>query len=73
MHGVITFRSVSEALRGGYHVYDRTDTGYLVRTRTKDGWAMALVLLQDSFPTASCNVRSSTPKMISTSCNDCFV
>ena len=50
MHGVITFRSVSEALRAGYHVYDRTDTGYLVRTNTKDGWAMALVLLQDRCP-----------------------
>ena len=40
MHGVMTFRSVSEALRAGYHVYDRTDTGYLVRTNTNSSFSI---------------------------------
>lgn len=44
MSGVVVFRSLSEALRAGYHVYERTTAGYLVRTRTKNGWAMAIVI-----------------------------
>ena len=36
-------RTLADALRAGYHVYDRTDHGYLVRTRTSAGWAMAIV------------------------------
>ncbi len=45
MTGLIVFRSVSEALRAGFEIYDRTPTGYLVRTRTAAGWALALVQL----------------------------
>lgn len=41
--GLLVFISLAEALRAGYQIYDRTSTGYLVRTRTKDGWALALV------------------------------
>ncbi len=37
------FPSLISALRAGYQVYDRTATGYLVRTRTPNGWAIALV------------------------------
>lgn len=44
MAGVLVFRSLSEALRAGYHVYERTPSGYLVRTRTEKGWAMAVVI-----------------------------
>ena len=36
------------ALRAGYHVYDRTDIGYLVRTRTSNGWAIAAVRLREA-------------------------
>ena len=43
MTGVMVFNSVSEALRAGYQVYDRTADGYLVRIQTSRGWAMALV------------------------------
>jgi len=43
MAGIIVFRSVSEALRAGFQVYDRTSYGYLVRTRTSCGWALAVV------------------------------
>ena len=43
MTGLMVFTSVSEALRAGYQVYDRTADGYLVRIRTAAGWAMALV------------------------------
>jgi hypothetical protein len=43
MPGIVTFKTLADALRAGYHVYDRTDHGYLVRTRTASGWAMAIV------------------------------
>ena len=43
MPGILVFKTLSDALRAGYHVYDRTDHGILVRTRTAAGWAMAIV------------------------------
>ena len=43
MAGLVVFKSLADALRAGYQVYDRTENGYLVRTRTTSGWAMALV------------------------------
>jgi hypothetical protein len=43
MAGLMVFKSLGEALRAGYQVYERTSDGYLVRTRTAAGWAMALV------------------------------
>jgi hypothetical protein len=43
MAGLMVFHSLSEALRAGFQIYDRTPEGYLVRTRTASGWAMALV------------------------------
>ncbi len=43
MSGLIVFRSLADALRAGFQIYDRTQDGYLVRTRTANGWAMALV------------------------------
>lgn len=43
MPGLRVFRSLPEALRAGYGVYDRTKSGYLVRIRTSTGWAMAIV------------------------------
>jgi hypothetical protein len=43
MHGIMTFSSLSEAIRAGFQVYDRTSDGYLVRTRTAAGWALAIV------------------------------
>jgi hypothetical protein len=43
MAGVMVFKTLADALRAGYHVYDRTEHGYLVRTRTAAGWAMAIV------------------------------
>ena len=33
-------------MKAGYQVYDRTATGYLVRTRTDRGWALAMVDVQ---------------------------
>jgi hypothetical protein len=42
MSGVLVFRSLAEAIRAGFHVYDRTRDGYLMRTRTARGWAFAL-------------------------------
>lgn len=43
MSGLFVFRSLADALRAGYQVYDRTADGYLVRTRTAAGWAIAIV------------------------------
>jgi hypothetical protein len=43
MAGIVVFSSVSEALRAGFQIYDRTSSGYLVRMRTARGWALALV------------------------------
>jgi len=42
MTGIIRFRSLAEAIRQGYGVYDKTRTGYLLRIMTAQGWAMAL-------------------------------
>jgi Ca2+-binding EF-hand superfamily protein len=47
MAGIMVFSSVSEALRAGFQVYDRTRDGYLVRTRTARGWALAVVKVAD--------------------------
>jgi hypothetical protein len=43
MQGVMTFPSLSDAIRAGFQVFDRTSDGYLVRTRTSAGWALAIV------------------------------
>jgi hypothetical protein len=43
MPDILTFKTLAEALRAGFHVFDRTEHGYLVRTRTASGWEMALV------------------------------
>ena len=42
MTGIIRFRSLAEAIRQGYQVYDETRTGYLLRIMTAQGWAMAV-------------------------------
>lgn len=44
MAGLTIFKSLNEALKLGYQVYDRTAEGYLVRIRTEAGWALALVI-----------------------------
>jgi hypothetical protein len=41
MRGLLVFNSLAEALRAGFHLYERTDRGYLVRARTAGGWALA--------------------------------
>jgi len=43
MAGLMVFKTLADALRAGYHVFDRTEHGYFVRTRTSAGWAMAIV------------------------------
>ncbi len=43
MAGLLVFKSLADALRAGFQVYDKTADGYLVRTRTMNGWAIALV------------------------------
>jgi hypothetical protein len=41
--GIVVFRTLTDAVRYGFELYARTDDGYLVRTRTSAGWALALV------------------------------
>lgn len=43
--GIVVFRSVRDALNAGYHIYGKTDEGYLARMRTDRGWALALVVI----------------------------
>ena len=47
MPGLIVFRNLAEALRAGFEVFDRTANGYIVRTRTDRGYALAVVDLRD--------------------------
>lgn len=42
---MLVFRSLPDALKAGYQVYDRAATGYLIRTKTERGWALAIVAL----------------------------
>jgi hypothetical protein len=44
--GITVFRSIAEALRYGYHIWDRTEYGYLARTRTANGYALAMVVVK---------------------------
>lgn len=44
MPGIVTFPTLAAAIKAGFEVYDRTAEGYLVRTRTANGWAFALVV-----------------------------
>jgi hypothetical protein len=43
MQGPTIFPTLAKALDAGYHVYDRTTHGYLMRIRTSAGWALAIV------------------------------
>jgi hypothetical protein len=43
MPGLVVFKTLSEALRAGFEVYDKTEYGYLVRLWTANGWALAEV------------------------------
>ncbi|MBV8244574.1 MAG: hypothetical protein JOZ38_01495 [Candidatus Eremiobacteraeota bacterium] len=51
MAGIVTFGSVDTALRAGYHVYDRTNDGILVRKETPFGFALAVVWLRNAIET----------------------
>jgi len=43
MNGIMVFSTLVAALNAGYSVYERTATGYLMRTRTDHGFALAIV------------------------------
>jgi hypothetical protein len=46
MPGITVFASLVEALKAGYSVHERTEHGYIVRTRTPSGWALAIVTVR---------------------------
>lgn len=39
------YYSLTAALKDGFHVYDKTATGYLMRIRRNDRWQLAIVVL----------------------------
>lgn len=43
MHGLLIFSDLATAIKAGYQVYQVIPEGYLVRTRTSSGWALAVV------------------------------
>lgn len=47
MNGLMVFRTLAEAHRSGFEVLDRTAWGFIVRTRTDHGYALAIVDLRD--------------------------
>lgn len=46
MAGILTFTSLTDAIKSGFQVYDKTADGYLVRKRTPAGMALAVVVLR---------------------------
>jgi hypothetical protein len=45
MPGIRTYRSLGNALKDGFQVYDRTRDGYLVRRQRHERWELAIVVL----------------------------
>lgn len=43
MHGMMVFSTLAAALNAGFFIYEGTVTGYLTRTRTNHGFALAIV------------------------------
>lgn len=50
MQGLTVFETLAQALSAGFTVYDRTPRGYLVHSRTQNGWALAIVNLRMERP-----------------------
>jgi len=48
MQSLQVFRTLSEAIKAGYEVYDLTSDGYVLRKLTPQGWTMALAELHRS-------------------------
>lgn len=47
MQGMMVFSTLVAALNAGFSVYERTAYGYLMRTRTDHGFALAMVDLHN--------------------------
>jgi hypothetical protein len=43
MQGIMTFSTLEQALRAGFQICGHTDSGILVRSKTKSGWVLAIV------------------------------
>jgi hypothetical protein len=44
---VVVYKSLHDALRDGYQIYDRTEEGFLIRIKTPTGWTFALVEVRE--------------------------
>ena len=40
--GIVVFNGIVDAVHAGYQIVGTTGDGYLVRTRTDKGWALAI-------------------------------
>ena len=45
MQGIAAFSTLEEAVRHGFTLYDRSESAYIVRAKTPNGWALAIVPL----------------------------
>jgi len=43
MQGVLVLKTMAEAIAAGFEFFDKTSDGYLVRKKTSQGWALAIV------------------------------
>jgi hypothetical protein len=41
--GILVFKTIDEAVKAGFHVIDRLEDGYLVRSRVENHWVLAVV------------------------------
>lgn len=43
--GILAFTNLNQAYRAGYHIYERTEHGYIVRMRVAGRWTFAAVVV----------------------------
>jgi hypothetical protein len=43
--GILAFTNLNQAFRAGYHLYERTEHGFIARMRTAGGWIYAAIVL----------------------------
>ncbi len=50
MAGIVVFKTLAEAVRMGFQIYDRMPNGYVVQRQTESGFAFALVVERKPSP-----------------------
>lgn len=49
MFGITVFKSIEEAWRAGFEIYDKKKWGCVVRRKTLQGWEMAEVRFEQEY------------------------